>query len=239
MNDRLLVGCLLKRTLARAEFLILLVAAAAVAFAAGIGSQSPGIRTDPVMLQLVAGVPRIFFAAFVILSPVLLIQLADADRRSGWTAPLFAARGSPIVYVFALIVSVAGAGAAALAGISVAFHGAAGTLDFGILANVITGTLSLTVLSCYAAVLWILLYHPTRAFLVLLLLLFGPLGMAFYLVVVKGAAEPPLWLRVLLGLVPPVRQSADFTPALIQSAYIAITSGLLLALSPQRVPVWR
>lgn len=239
MNDRRLAQVLFSRALTGAEFLIALVATSAVAAVAGTISASPSIATDPVSASLVSSVPRIIFAALVLAGPLLVVHQAAADRAAGWTAPVFAGRGSAVTYVLALVGSIGLAAGSVLASTTIAFHAVAGRLDTATLMQLLTGMMSLFVLCAYAAVLWVLAYESSRALLAMLLLWIGPIALAFYLVIGKGMDGQAVWLRMLVGLVPPVRQSTEIGHALIQAAYAAFLTGLLVMLAPKRVPVWR
>ena len=239
MNDRLFARALLLRTLTTAEFLTLLSAAIIGAAAAGAGAASANVAEDAVATRLLNGVPQMIFVLLVLVSPLAVIRLATADRAVGWTAPVFAAGGSAVTYAFALAASVSLASVAALVTPLLAFHLNAGTFGAQLLAQILTGSLSLIVLCAYAAVLWVLLYEAHRALVAMLALWLGPLGVGFYFAVATDMTDSPLWLRFLLGFVPPIRLSTTFAPALVQAAYIVALAGVLVLLAPRRLPVWR
>lgn len=238
MNDRLFARAVMLRTVTTAEFLIALSVAIIGAAAAGAGAAPANVAEDPVATRLFNGVPLMIFVLLVLVSPLAVIRLATADRAVGWTAPVFAAGGSAITYAFALAASVSLASVAALVTPLLAFHITAGSFGGQLFAQILTGSLSLTVLCAYAAVLWVVLYETNRALLAMLALWLGPLGVGFYFAVAMDMTDSPLWLRFLLGLVPPVRLSSAFAPALVQAAYIAAFAGVLVWLAPRRLPVW-
>ena len=238
MNNRQLARLLLLRMATR-EALMLLLTVVAVALAAVASLKSPTVQADPVAVRLLKSIPGLIFGVLVVACPVLVVRLIASDRASGWTAAVFAARGSAVTYIVMLVAGVTGSAAAVHAGASSAFHLGAGDFSMDVTARTATGILGLGALSMYAALLSVLLYDPARTTLAMLVLWLGPLGLAFWLVVMKGLPEPPTWLRVLLAMVPPVRQSQHLTTALFQGAYVALVSSLVVALAPRRLPVWR
>ena len=238
MNNRQLARLLLLRT-ANREAMMLLLTVVAIALAAGSALKSPTVQADPVTVRLLVGIPGLIFGGLVVACPVLVVRLIASDRASGWTAAVFAARGSAVTYIVMLVAGITGFAAAVHAGASSAFRLGAGDFGMDATARAVSGILGLGALSMYAALLSILLYDPARTTFAMLVLWLGPLGLAFWLVVMKGLPEPPTWLRVLLATVPPVRPSPHLTTALFQGAYVALVSALVVAFAPRRLPVWR
>lgn len=238
MSDRHLARFILLRTLAAGEFLLLLACLTVLAGIAG-HAISGGRGMDPVVSRLIASVPSVVFATLVVGSPLLLLRLASADRSSGWTAPVFAGGACAESYVLALVLSVSAAGSILMAAGLGAFHTLSGELETRTLVEMLTGGLSLVVLCGYAALLWVLMYEYFHSVLAMIALWIAPLALSFYMIVTRGLEHPPLWLKFLLYLVPPIRRSTETGPALVQAAYLALVMALLVILSPRRIPVWR
>lgn len=239
VNDRRLARVMLLRTLGAAEFLVVLLVTAALAAAAGSAGANPGVAADPVSSRLIAIVPTIIFAILVIASPLVLVNLATADRTTGWTAPLFAGGLSAERYMLALTLSVGAAASAVFIASSLAFHMLDESLGLSALNQITTGTLSLLVLCAYAAVLWLFMYDSVQTLLAMVFVWIAPFAVGVYLMVTKGFEHPPLWLKILLLLVPPVRHAPTFAPALIQAAYIALLAAIMVAFAPRRLPLWQ